>query len=273
MAVCSLSVRPDGGSSEWRRRRQSDFDRRDEILVENLEAALWRAFQQRARPGVERRAGPKTRTAPGGAASLRRRTHPGRPKRWSDPPSVERRALTCISTLSHRPSCSRGSPAGDARMCGHTAGEPALLPFGRCSRLPRLCTRSSSTTGCPISESGVGARCAGFTQPRGSSTPHRSPDDGARLRRLLPVARSAMPSSLRSLWPANRPPSPELRPRSVGEPTPLASDAVPRRPGEPDRRDGAARLSDEQSSWGAPFVFRPGRPTTPNRRRTDCPGR
>ena len=42
--------------------------------------------------------GPKTRATPGGAASLRRRTLPGPPERWSDPPLVDRRALACVTT-------------------------------------------------------------------------------------------------------------------------------------------------------------------------------
>ena len=92
------------------------------------------------------------------AADRSRRTLPGLPERWSDPPLVVLRALACVPTCSHRPSCSRGSPAGDAafRPVDRSPGPAAFGSSPPVARRPRPAPTASA--GRPASAAGVEAR-------------------------------------------------------------------------------------------------------------------
>ena len=66
------------------------------------------------------------RVAPGGAACFRRRTHPGLPERWDDPPTGRSSGVSLRSTYTS-PVVPEGM-AGDAR-CGPVSGCPVPLPL------------------------------------------------------------------------------------------------------------------------------------------------
>ena len=163
---------------------------------------------------------PKTRAAPGGAASFRRRTHPGLPKRWSDPPPVDLRALACVSTFT-----SPVVPQGVRRampFSGQSTGEPALLPFGAPHRLPGGRCRpdhSGWRTNLRRRSRNPVCRLPGPVAPRR----HVGFPTTVPPRPRRPANRSPLPESPRLPRPVARSPRPEPRPRSAGCPAPLAS--------------------------------------------------
>jgi len=169
----------------------------------------------------DRRTG-DAREAPGGAIGLRRRTHPGPPKRRSDPPPVDLRALTCVST---KHIARRFPPRGTRRAMPFfrpvDRANPALLPStvtsGRTRRRPPP-RRRRPVARPPSPESET--RSAGCPAPlpprRQIGCPITVPP-----RPGWPVARPPLPETS-DLGAADADPLPEMEPRLSGCPAPLA---------------------------------------------------
>jgi hypothetical protein len=183
---------------------------------------------------------------------LRRRTLPGQPKRWSDPPLVDLRALTCVSTIHI------------ARRCPPKGSRRAMPFFGQSTGRTRPWDRSARLLPGEPGE---------HMPPRRRRSVTRSPSPGAETRSagrnpapLPPRRQIGDPITVppRPRRPANRPPLPEtsdlgdrrtdLRLPELGLgsrlPGPLTLDAV-----HADPVNRAIALTPPElrlpSSWGA----------------------